>query len=82
MQVLGNKVALGYFLFSKNARKRKIESDDVFFQPDWAGACWVVGPDLDYCWAGRQALVLFSSAKTRKKKGRWGLRPWPLRCLS
>ena len=25
MQVLGNKVDLGYFLFSKNARKRKIE---------------------------------------------------------
>ena len=23
-----------------------------------------------------------SSAKTRKKKGRRGLRPWPLRCLS
>ena len=23
-----------------------------------------------------------SSAKTRKKGGRWGLRPWPLRCLS
>ena len=42
----------------------------------------VFGPDLDCCWAGRQALALLSSAKTRKKKGRRGLRPWPLRCLS
>ena len=25
MQVLGNNVDLGYFLFSKNARKKKIE---------------------------------------------------------
>ena len=25
---------------------------------------------------------LFSAKRTRKKKGRQGLRPWPLRCLS
>ena len=42
----------------------------------------VVGPDLDCCWTGLQALALLLSAKTRNKKGRWGLRPWPLRCLS
>ena len=35
----------------------------------------VVGPDLDCCWAGLQALALLSSANTRKKNGRWGLRP-------
>ena len=42
----------------------------------------VVGSDLDYCWAGLQALALLSSAKTRKKKDWRGLRPWSLRCLS
>ena len=42
----------------------------------------VVGPNLYCCWAGLQALALLSSAKTRKKKGRQGLRPWLLRCLS
>ena len=29
----------------------------------------VVGPDLDCCWAGLQALALPSSTKIRKKKG-------------
>ena len=42
----------------------------------------VVGPDLDCCWAGLQALALLSLAKTRKKKDRRGIRPWPLGCLS
>ena len=42
----------------------------------------VVGPDLDCYWAGLQALALHSSVKTRNKKGRRGLRPWPLRCIS
>ena len=35
----------------------------------------VIGPDLDCCWASLQALALLSSAKTRRKKGRRGLRP-------
>ena len=34
----------------------------------------VVGSDLDCCWADRQTLTLLSSVKTRKKKGRRGLR--------
>ena len=58
-------------------------TDDAFFQPDWVGAYW-----------GRRARdriatglicrlrMWHSFAKTRKKVGRRGLRPWPLRCLS
>ena len=53
-----------------------------FFQPDWLELVGVIRLDLDCYWAGLQALALLSSAKTRKKKGRQGLRPWPLRCLS
>ena len=30
----------------------------------------------------RLCVWLFSAKRTRKKKGRQGLRPWPLRCLS
>ena len=51
-----------------------------------------LGRNLGCCWDGLQALDMaplvcrlwmrHSSAKTRKKKGRRGLRPWPLRCLS
>ena len=33
-----------------------------------------VGPDQDYCWVGLLALTLLSPAKTRKKKGRRGVR--------
>ena len=57
--------------------------DDAFFQPDWAGAYWGR-------WVGDRTaagLVLrlwmwHTSAKTRKKVGRQGLRPWLIRCLS
>ena len=41
-----------------------------------------LGRNQDCCWTDPQALALYSSAKTRKKKGRQGLRLWPLRCLS
>ena len=58
-------------------------TDDAFFYLIWAGARWdrwagtriVVGP-FRWLW------TLDSSAKTRKKEDRRGLRPWPLRCLS
>ena len=65
-----------------------------FFQPDRAGAFWrVVGPEIGLLlgWiansgcdaAGLQSLdvaLLYNDKKGRK--GRRGLRPWPLRCLS
>ena len=41
-----------------------------------------LGRNQGCCWTGLQALTLYSSAKTRKKKGRRGVRPWPFRCLS
>ena len=41
-----------------------------------------LGRNQGCCWTGPQVLALYSSAKTRKKKGRQGLHPWPLRCLS
>ena len=54
--------------------------------PFSTGLGWSVLGSLGWnsscCWTGSQALALYSSAKTRKKKGRRGLRPWPLRCLS
>ena len=49
--------------------------DAFFFNRTGLERVGVVGPDLDCCWAGLQALALLSSAKTRKKKGRRGLRP-------
>ena len=60
-----------------------VSTDDAFFNRNWAGACW-------NRWAGtgtvarpaRWLWTLDSSAKTRKKEGRRGLRPWPLRYLS
>ena len=59
-------------------------TDDAFFQPDWAGACWGR-------WAGSGLLLGWSAGcvcgsslhkRTRKKKGQQGVCPWPLRCLS
>ena len=69
MQVLGNKVDLGYFLFLKNARKRKIESDDAFFQPDWAGACWGhwAGSGLLLGWSAGTGVALLC----KNKKEEW-----------
>ena len=54
-------------------------TDDAFFNRNWVRACWGR-------WAGtgtvagliRRLRVWDSSAKTRKKEGRRGLRPWPL----
>ena len=51
-------------------------TDDAFFQSDWAGDR-IATAGLD-C----RLWMWHSSAKTRKKKGRQELRPWPLRCLS
>ena len=52
-------------------------------------SCWAGLRALDCQAGGRTAAGLVcrlwmwhSSTKTRKKKGRRGLRPWPLRCLS
>ena len=43
--------------------------DDVFFQLDWAGACWG-------CWAGLQALdVAFLCKKNKKEEGPVGALP-------
>ena len=68
---------------SRNCRSHKRRQLMMpFFNRTGLERVRVVRLDLDYCWTGLQALVLLSSAKTRKKKGRWGLRLWPLRCLS
>ena len=48
---------------------------DVFFNQTGLERVAIVGP-VRWLWTAD------SSAKTRKKKGRRGLRPWPLRCLS
>ena len=59
----------------------------------WAGLGWLWTSleALDRQARGRNAVglacrhwrcALLSSARTRKKKSRRGLRPWPLRCLS
>ena len=56
---------------------------------DLDSCCWVGQPALNRRAGNRTAAVLVcrlwvwhSSAKTRKKKARRGLRLWPLRCLS
>ena len=67
---------------SQMEKGQVMEVDDAFFNRTGLERIGVVGPDLDCRRAGLQALALLSSAKTRKKGGRRGLRPWPLRCLS
>ena len=58
-------------------------ADDAFFQSElgWS-VLETLGRNWNYRWVGPLALELDSSTKTRKNKGRRGLRPWPLRCLS
>ena len=75
---------------SSSLHNKKKRSDDAFFNRIGLERVGVVGPDC--CWADLRALdvaplvckpwMWHSSAKARKKKGRRGLRPWPLRCLS
>ena len=50
-------------------------TDDVFFNRNWAGACW----DR---WAGLLALDAALPCKNKKQRGSAGARPSPLRCLS
>ena len=51
-------------------------TDDAFFQSDWAGANGVIGPDLDCCWAGLQALdVALLCKKNQKEEGPTGALP-------
>ena len=60
-----------------------IKVDDVFFNQNWAGACWnhcsrtgTVARPVHWLW------TLDSSAKTRKKEDRWGLSRCCSDCLS
>ena len=49
----------------------------------WDAGYWIVGAGVGLLLLLDCRLwVWYFSAKTRKKGGRQGLRPWPLRCLS
>ena len=50
-------------------------TDDVFFNRNWAGACW----DR---WAGPLAMDAVLPCKNKKQRGSAGACPLPLRCLS
>ena len=49
--------------------------DDVFFNRNWAGACW-------NHWTGPLALDVGLLCKNKKQRGSTGARPLPLRYLS
>ena len=44
-------------------------TDDAIFQPDWAKACGVIGPDLDCCWTSLLALDVALLCKNKKEEG-------------
>ena len=50
-------------------------TDDVFFNRNWAGACW-------NRWASPLVLDVGLLCKNKKQRGSAGARPLPLRCLS
>ena len=50
-------------------------TNDVFFNRNWAGACW-------NHWAGPLALEVGLLCKNKKQRGSKGACPLPLRCLS
>ena len=60
-------------------------TDDAFFQPDWAGACWIIGPEIGLllgwsagsgCGANDlQSLNMALLCKDKKKKRPAGASP-------
>ena len=55
----------------------------IFFNRTRLERVGVVGPELGLLWAGLKALDRSTPLQKQERgKGRQGLRPWPLRCLS
>ena len=67
-----------------------ISSDDAFFNRNWAGEFrgrWakpglMLNRSTGRASSGQILDTALPARRTRRKKGRRGLRPWPLQCLS